>query len=371
MSSMDKSLKVGVIGCGRVAQARHLPALQSLRHAEVFAVADTDPEQLRIVAENFGIKNRHEDYTALLSDPAIDAVGILVPAMYHVQVAMAALDAGKHVLLEKPLAVSLDEVERLLARAARSPVKAMVGFNLRWHRLVLRAREMIEGGTVGPPHLMMATSTSGAWFHQDAPEWRRRRELGGGVLFEHACHYFDLGRFLLGSEVEEVFAISQSDEGSDAVATVTARMANGVVVACGFSDSTSQVHEIQIYGPTGHIDLSLSRFDGLRLVPRSRLQGDARMRLDEAGHFLGEFPQAVLSATQGPDYDRSFVAQWRHFVNSVKEDSEVGCTLEDGEIALRVALAVIKSASVGEPVRVSEAPQGITPLREPVAGESH
>jgi len=129
--------------------------------------------------------------SALLDDSAIAAVAVCVPAQFHVEVALAALDAEKHLFIEKPLALSLDESERLIERAAQSPRKVMIGFNLRWQRLVRQARAMIQQRTLGPLALVRTALTS---YDENVPEWRKQRNLGGGVLFELAVHHFDLWR---------------------------------------------------------------------------------------------------------------------------------------------------------------------------------
>ena len=100
MANSRNPIRFGLIGCGRVTETRHLPALQPLEGAEVVALSDISPTRLKEVADVFHIKGRHIDYQQLLSDPSIDAVAVCVPAQFHVEVALAALDAGKHVFWE-------------------------------------------------------------------------------------------------------------------------------------------------------------------------------------------------------------------------------------------------------------------------------
>ncbi len=211
MAERGKPVKLGLIGCGQVTETRHLPALQLFPNAEVVAVADINPDRLKRVADRFHIEHRYSDFRALLDVPAIEAVAVCVPPQFHAEVALAALDAGKHLLIEKPLTLCLDQSDELIERAARSPRKVTVGFNLRWHRLVRHAREIIRGGILGPLKSVRTVLTSGRRYQETGSDWRKRRELGGGVLFEVAIHHFDLWRFLLQSEVEEVFATSRSE----------------------------------------------------------------------------------------------------------------------------------------------------------------
>jgi myo-inositol 2-dehydrogenase/D-chiro-inositol 1-dehydrogenase len=328
---------LGLIGCGHVTETQHLPALRSLRDAKVIAVAD-----------KFHVEKRYDDFRDLLSDPAVEAVAICVPLRYHGAMALAALDAGKHMFIEKPLTLSLDEADQLIERAAQSPCKVMVGFNKRWHRLVRRAREMIQRGALGPLELVVTVFTTRSRYRHNVPEWRKRRELGG-VLIDIAIHHYDVWRFLLQDEVEEVFATSRSEEWDDLTATVTARMAHGVLITSAVSESTNERNEIQIYGQVGSLHVSLYRFDSLEFAPLGSLPGDIRTRLQNMAHFLKELPQAITNIRRGGDYNASFRAQRRHFIDAIQQDTSPECTLEGGRKALQIALAAVESASVGLP----------------------
>ena len=355
MAERSKVVKLGLIGCGRVTETRHLPALQNLPGAEVVAVADLDAERLKQVADRFHIKQRDASFSALLDDPAIDAIAVCVPAQFHVEVALAALDAGKHLFIEKPLALSLEEADRLIERTAQSPYKVMVGFNLRWHRLIRQARAMIQQGTLGPLVLIRTVLTS---YYEDVPAWRKQRELGGGVWFELAVHHFDLWRFLLQSEVEEVSATSRSGQWEDETATVTARLANGVLATSVFSERTNEGNEIEIYGQAGRVRVSCYHFDGLEYFSLSSRPGDVQTRLQQMARTLKELPRGFLRMWQGGDFIASYQAEWQHFIAAIQHDAPVECTLEDGRCALQVALAAIESASLGQSVRVARMPEG-------------
>lgn len=370
MRHSNKPVRLGLIGCGNVTENRHLPALKSLSDPQVVAVADVDLERLNRVADKFRIEKRYADFRALLSEPDVAAVAICAPTQFHVEMAIAALDAGKHLLIEKPLALSLDEVDSLIKRAAQSPCKVMVGYNLRWHRLVRQAREMIQQGTLGPLELAVATFTAGTRYRRNISEWKKRRGLGGGVLMEFATHYFDLWHFLLDTEVEEVFATSRSEQWDDVTGTVTARLANGVLATSFFSEFTSERNELHVYGQAGSLHLSLYRFDGLEFVPLFTAPGDIRIRLLGAARSLAQLPRAVLDFRRGGDCDAAFTAQWRHFAKSIQEGTPLECTLEDGRRAVRVALAAAKSASTGQPVGVKQAPREITPVLEDMVVDS-
>jgi myo-inositol 2-dehydrogenase/D-chiro-inositol 1-dehydrogenase len=337
-----------------------------LPEAEVIAVADSNPDRLRQMADRFHITQRCTDFRALLADPDIEAVAVCVPAQFHVEVALAALDAGKHLFIEKPLALSLADSERLIRRATQSGKKVMVGFNLRWHRLVRRARHIIHQGILGPLTSIRTVLTG---YHKDIPEWRRRRASGGGVLFEVGVHHFDLWRFLLQSEVEEVCTMSRSERWEDETATVGARMTNGVLASSVFSESACDNNEVEIYGQAGRLHLSCHRFDGLYVLPTSSFAGGIRTRLRRVADHVQDWRDLPSIVRQGGDFVASFEAEWRHFIDSIQQHTPVQCTLEDGRHALHIALAAMESAALGQAVNLVQVPQKITPMgAEPAVG---
>ena len=159
---MSEPAGVGLIGCGHVAEQRHLPALSRLDCARVVTLADLDPDRVQLLGERFGVARRYGEPHELLADPAVEVVGVLVPATDHAEVTIAALTSGKHVLVEKPLATSLADGERMIAAAAETAARACVGFNLRAHPLVARARELLASGVVGRSRRSMGCSAAAA-----------------------------------------------------------------------------------------------------------------------------------------------------------------------------------------------------------------
>lgn len=360
MMVKGKTIKIGLIGCGKVVVNRHLPVLKSIKKAEVIAAADIDGDRLKHAADKFQINRRFVDYNELLSDPDVEAVAICVPLRFHFEVALATLDAGKHLLLEKPLTMSMDEADQLVEQATKTDKKVMVGLNKRWHRLVRKARGIIQTGLIGPVGLMNMIFSTGH-YNRPIPEWRLRRKEGGGSLIENGTHYYDMWRFLLQSDIEEIWAVSGSTEKvDDEPSIVTARTESGVYLNCVLSDFLPDRNVIEIFGRDCVLRISLHRFDGLEIIPLHSCDGDVRNRLKTIARFFKELPQGILQARYGGDYNASFRAQWKHFIDCIQQDTPVECTLEDGRRALQVAFAAVESASVGQPVKVAQAPRKIT-----------
>ena len=360
MEDRNEPLGIGLVGCGRVSQQRHLPALQRLPDVRVVAVADIDRLRLAQVADQFGITQRYTEYQQLVNDPAVEAVAVCVPAHSHVDIALAALDAGKHLFVEKPMALSLDDCDRLMQRARQARGRTMVGFNLRWHRLLRRTRETIQQGALGSLKLVHVSITSR--FGENEPEWMALRERGGGVFLELGVHCFDLWRFLLQTEVEEVCAMRQGGVWEDETATVSAHLANGVLATAVVSKGTGESNEVEIFGQDGRLVISNYRFDGFQVSPSWSYPGSLRARARSLAGLVRDAPQVVSTVRQGGDYVASYHAEWRHFVGCVQHDLTPECTLEDGRRALQIALAAIESATVGRAVTVSHAARTIVPL---------
>jgi predicted dehydrogenase len=274
---------------------------------------------------------------------------------------LAVLDAGKHLFVEKPLALSLKDAGQLVDRAAAAPGKALAGFNLRWHRLVRQARSMIDDGSLGPLASMHTTFTSATAFPAQGSPWRRRPDLGGSVLFDLGIHHFDLWRFLTQCEVREVFAYRRTDGSGVESVTVSAMMANGVPVTSSFSHGVSDTNELEICGRKARLRMSCYRFDSLHLE-NNAAQGAVRNWLNATMGAARKLPQAAARLRRGGDIGASYRAQWQHFIDAIRNDTPIQSDFEQARHALQVTLAAVESNSCGRPVRVAQAAQANTPL---------
>src|SRR5215204_3656553 len=261
------TINIGMIGYAGAASRLHLPVLTRLKGVRVTAIAGTNPGPLTAIADRYRIPGRYTDYQSLLRDSAVDAVAVCVPPVLHEVIALAALECKKHLFVEKPLALSLEQCARLVHAADSPSVTTMVGFHLRWHRLVQEAQEWIASARLGTIQLLRSVFTSGIRWRPNVPAWRQCRETGGGVLIESGVHYYDLWRFLTGTEVEEVQATSYCERNNDVTATVTARLQNGILATAGFCQGTMDNLEIDIYGSAGRLQVSGYALDGIRFDP--------------------------------------------------------------------------------------------------------
>jgi myo-inositol 2-dehydrogenase / D-chiro-inositol 1-dehydrogenase len=346
------TIGVGIVGCGRVAASWHLPALANVPEATVVALADRDVGRAHSLAAHAPGARVSADYRELLADSAVELVAVCVPVADHPEVAIAALEAGKHVLVEKPLALSLDGCERIVAAANAAPGKAAVGFNQRELPLARHARDVRRSGQLGEIQVLRTTAMSDSRLRGDDPPWRWSRSLGGGVLIEHAIHHFDLWRFLLDDEIEEVFCLHSGDDES---ATVTARAGRGALVVGTFSDVTPTANDLELCGVDGRLQVSCLRFDGVDRQARGEIPGAPAGRLRRTIRLPGQLGPALGDLRLGGSFAATFTRQWRRLITSVREDRPVECSLQDGVRAVGILLAVLESTNARRPVEVAQA----------------
>jgi myo-inositol 2-dehydrogenase / D-chiro-inositol 1-dehydrogenase len=313
---------------------------------EVVALADLDRAALEGAAREFRIPRRYPDADELIADPELDAVAVCVPASGHAEIAAAALAANRHVLVEKPLALSLGDADRLIAAAERSAGCATVGFNMRFHRVVQEAVLLVRAGAIGRVSSVRGEFTDPLERPAGIPAWRLRPELGGGPLFEKAVHHFDLWRHLLSDEVEEVFA-----RGEDDLFEVAARTRRGALASVLVSDSTSVANRLELRGDRGSLAVDCYRSDGLVRSSLAELPGAPRTRLRRAFRGATAILRGASEIRRGGPWVASYDAEWRHFAAAARTGATPAIGLLDGRRALELVLAAARSADLGEPVR--------------------
>jgi myo-inositol 2-dehydrogenase/D-chiro-inositol 1-dehydrogenase len=262
------------------------------------------------------------------------------------------LAQGKHLFIEKPLALNLSDCDRLIEASKRDPSrKVMVGFNLRWHRLVRQTREILRRGQLGPITLARTVFATGRQAGRTVSAWRTSAETGGGVLFDLGVHHFDLVRFLLESEVEEVHA---SSSGFDQAATVSFSMRNGAEIVCAFAEGTGENQAFEVYGERGWLRVCCYRSDGLELFALNEYSGAIAPRLRAAAKVFSRWPRTFYRSWGGGEFTASYVNQWNHFAEAVLLNKPVEADLVAGRRALEIALAASKAIATHCACQVKE-----------------
>ncbi|MBT2285848.1 Gfo/Idh/MocA family oxidoreductase [Paenibacillus polymyxa] len=229
-------IKVAVFGCGAIAERRHIPEYAANENVELVAFADPIVERAEKMAETYGGK-AYSSYEELLANETVDAVSVCTPNYLHAPMAIAAANAGKHVLVEKPMAVSTEEGEQMIEAAKKNGVYLMVGHNQRLMPPHVKAKEILDSGKLGKV-LNFRTSFGHpgpeGWSVDGAESWFfRKEEAVMGAMGDLGVHKSDFIRYLLNDEVSEVagFISTLHKEGTkvDDNATCLLRMKSGAI----------------------------------------------------------------------------------------------------------------------------------------------
>jgi len=348
---VSSPVSVAVIGCGYAAEV-HLPAICSLKGARVDALADPDATRLNALGTRYGVEQRFLDWREVIHDPHIQVVAVLTPPHLHFEMTLEAVKAGKHVMVEKPLVVDLAEADCLIKETSAASAKIIIGYNLRFHQQIVRLREVIRSGVLGNIQFVRGVATSPSYLRANFPEYRKKRQLGGGVVIELAVHYYDLWEYLLDTCIQDVTALSRSAEGDDMTAFVGTRTREGILVSGEFSSRATEQHEIEVYGEKARAKASLYRFDGLRVFEIGTHEGNITHRLHHIYEAARRFPEAWRARTGGWGFLDSFRRQWQYFLDCILHDQPASPGLIEGRRSLAIALAAVQAAETGKTVKL-------------------
>jgi predicted dehydrogenase len=206
MGAAKKIFGVGIRGAGQVAY-EHGRAIQNNPHLYLASVCSRSMESARRLASQFNPEAKvYERYEEMLSDEKVDVVSICMPNFLHAREAIQALEAKKHLILEKPPAIDYEELYRLREVSRRSKSRSVVSFVLRWHPMVKNLKALLSKKAIGDIYFTEVDYWHGIKETFPSYPWIRRRELAGGAMITGGCHAADMARYLKGEEVEEVFA---------------------------------------------------------------------------------------------------------------------------------------------------------------------
>lgn len=243
MSSEHKKmekLRVGIIGLGGIARA-HCDAIAHIDQVEVVAVADLLEEKRREYMDKYNIPHGYATHTELLQDDQVDAVAVVLGHQLHHRLTVDACNAGKHVLVEKPMAISLEQCDEMVAAAAANQVKLMVGLTQHFYGTSLKAKEILDSGELGPI-ITAVCYMSKNWNYKGRRPQYRSRYHGGGMWLTNGVHVVDRLTWFLGSQAVSVSASIGTRahyQAGDDSATALIRYKNGlagVAVAVGYAD---------------------------------------------------------------------------------------------------------------------------------------
>jgi len=332
----SRPVRIGLVGTGigrlHAAGIAKMPEL-----AQLAAVCGLD-ENAPVVGKQYGAGYTTARYEDLLNDSNIDMIDLCVPPIEHLPMAVAAVQAGKSVLIEKPLARTLVEADSMIAAAREAGVSLMTGHNQRYYAHHAKAKDLLEAGAIGKPYMIVVS----VHVHGHIEGFRKfLDEAGGGTLIDSGVHRFDLIRWLMG-EVETLYAqtgrfLQMQMEGEDC-AVVSIRFRSGAIGSFSCSWSAKGLHPeetLQIFGPHGAI-LTEDHTRSLRLSSENPPTG-----LEDVREF-------VFPVDQAESIRRSLEA----FTISLQRGEEPPITGEDGRASLELAMASYESQRTGAPVHL-------------------
>ena len=341
---MGRPINLGVIGTGRIGTLHTEHLVYRVPDAWVLAVSDIVEEAAKQCAARYGVPVAVTDHVALLEDDAIEAVVVCSSTDTHAGIIQEAAAAGKHIFCEKPIDLSLARIDAALAAVERAGVKLQIGFNRRFDPNFRRVREAIAGGQIGIPHILRITS------RDPAPPPISYVRASGGMFLDMTIHDFDMARFLIGSEVELVYAIGDvkvdpaiGEAGDIDTAIVTLQFANGVLATI---DNSRQA----VYGYDQRVEV----FGSLGMICADNNTAD-RTALCNAQGVHTALPLYFFIER----YTDSYIAEMAAFIRCIQEDTCPAVTGLDGRAPVLMGYAALRSQEEGRPVRLQDVEQGI------------
>ena len=330
---MSKKLRFGVLSTANIGMKKVIPAMQQGELTTVTAIASRDLAKATEAATRLGIATAYGSYEELLADRNIDAIYNPLPNQLHVPWTAKAAEAGKHVLCEKPLSMTVAEAKTLLDVRARTGVKICEAFMIRSAPQWLRVRQLLDEGRIGE---VRAVNTHFSYFNVDAANIRNQMETGGGAVYDIGCYCIQGSRFAFGREPRRVVAIIDRDAqmGTDRLTSAILDFGSGhAIFTCSTQQSPFQ--RVQILGTRGRIELEIP-FNAPGDRP-TRLFIDATGDLSFSGITMETFPAVDQYTLQGDAFARA-----------VEENTEVPVPLEDSIGNMAVIDAIFRSGKSGQ-----------------------
>jgi predicted dehydrogenase len=248
------TLRWGILSTANIATQKVIPGIKKGARCEVVAIASRDAAQASRAAERLAIPRSHGSYEALLTDPDVDAVYIPLPNHLHAEWTIAAARAGKHVLCEKPLALTAADAERMIDVCREEGVRLMEAFMYRLHPSWVAVRELVQSGRIGR---LVAVQSWFSYFNDDPNNIRNVRDYGGGALYDIGCYCVNLSRLLFAGEPSRVEgSVVRDATGTDVLTSGLLEFDRGVATF-GCSTRTETDQRVDIYGTEGRISIGI------------------------------------------------------------------------------------------------------------------
>jgi predicted dehydrogenase len=332
---MTGTLRWGILSTADIGVRKVIPGIRKAARCEVAGIASRDVAVARNVAHQLGIAKAYGSYEDLLADPEIDAVYIPLPNHLHADWAIAALRSGKHVMCEKPLAMTAVDAQRMVDVAHETSRHLMEAFMYRHHPTWVAALDLVESGRIGT---LMAVQSWFSYFNDDVANIRNIREYGGGALFDIGCYAINLSRMVFGGEPSRVQASLRRDpaSGVDVLTAGLLDFERGIATfTCSMRTESDQ--RVDIYGTAGRISIDIP-FN----IPPDR---PTRVRLTAGGD------PPVAPATEVLEFPTAdpYTVEAERFATAVLDGGPTPVPPEDAVANLRVIEEIFAVAERAAP----------------------
>jgi predicted dehydrogenase len=326
-------VKWGVLGAASIARRKVIPAMQQGKYSEIAAIASRDLGKAQEAAGRLGIAKAYGSYEQMLADPEIEAIYNPLPNHLHVPWSIKAMEAGKHVLCEKPVSLNVAEAKQLLAARDRTGMKCGEAFMIRSHPQWLRAKDLVRSGKIGE---LRAVAASFNYFDREVHSIHNNPDGGGGALLDIGCYPINTSRFIFGEEPTKVVALVERDPEMkiDRLTSAILAYPSGQAI---FTCSTQLVYHqsTEIFGTHGRIVMELPYSAPLDLP--------TNIVIDEGRKGKGN-----LTTTETIPACNQYTLQGDAFSKAIREDGEVPVPLEDAIKNMAVIDAVFRSGVSGQ-----------------------
>ncbi|HEX2912088.1 MAG TPA: Gfo/Idh/MocA family oxidoreductase [Chloroflexia bacterium] len=324
---MDK-VRWGILSTAKIGTEKVIPAMQKGQYSEITAIASRNLDSAKAEAQQLGIPKAYGSYEELLADPEIDAIYNPLPNHMHVPWSIKALEAGKNVLVEKPIGLTSAEGQELVDAAKKHPnLKVMEAFMYRHHPQWRKAKELVNGGKIGE---LRTIQSFFSYYNTDPNNIRNMADIGGGGLFDIGCYTISLSRFVFEAEPNRVVGIVEYDPNlqTDRLASAILDFGRGTAT---FTCSTQLVpyQRVNIFGTEGRVEIEIPFNAPLDQPCKMWYQyGDKveEIVLDTANQYTIQgdlFSQAILNNTAVPTPIEDAVANMK-VIEAVFQSGKTG-----------------------------------------------
>lgn len=328
---MTRKIRWGILSTANIGMQKVTPAIQKSASSEVVAIASRDLGKARAAADTLGIEKAYGSYEELFADPDIDAIYNPLPNHLHIPMTLEAARAGKHVLCEKPVALSGEEAEQL--RQVPKGIIVLEAFMVRFHPQWARAREIIRSGELGTVRAINAVFT---YYNADPNNVRNMADIGGGGIMDIGCYPITAARYLFEDEPKRVVSLVERDEdfGTDRLASVLADFGNGRQLNFICSTQTAPHQRVQVLGSKAKLEIIIP----FNAPPDER----TAITIDVGAPFDGSLARREIL----PAVDQ-YTEQAEAFAQAVLGNTPLAWGVEDAIASMRVIDAIFQSEKSG------------------------